>query len=175
MNIKMFFKISNTEDVFVKELLLLHLLEHDLKHDLETMEEDFLSNGINPPPNFEICNYIYLTPSVKDKYRKAILDLCEVTEDAFENLLNFFIKDGGLDDLDYWFREQELEDDALDFDLFKPLSKSPIFRDYLTVNKNTGEVFAQVHDCDDGIDPTKLRLFNQLESILIHHIRNPIR
>lgn len=155
MNIKQFFKLKAVEDKALLRVALILLLDLDQ----DEVESDFKEYDLGETPNYLEDDYSRLSGSLKQDYKRLILDLCDLPLEDYDRLLTF-VKQHKIEDLEEWFNEKEY--DFIEFEVFKPLLKSYIFRAYLACSDKTGEVHIQIFNNPDNCNLTE-QLFHILE------------
>lgn len=157
MNIQQFCKLSKVEDKELLAVALFWLL--DINHD--TLDEDYERFGLGEVPDFTDSEYANLSPELQAKYKTLILDLCDLPLEDYDRLFAY-VKKEGIEDLSEWLRENEYRYlDTDQFEIFKPLTKSYLFREYLNVDDVTGEVQIYIQEVEENI-----LLRNQLIQIM---------
>lgn len=142
MNIKQFYKLAKVENKEVLHIALIWLLENNF----DNLQKDFDELGLGEAPNLEDHEYRNLSPELQVEFKRLILDLADISEETF-NLLKEFMRSKGLENLEDFNEWVELHEwEYVDFDTFKPFSKSYLFESYLQVDKTTGEIQLQMDD-----------------------------
>lgn len=159
MNIKQFKKLSAITDPLMQEFVLFHLLDRD-DWDNKTNVE-----GFEHLKDLDKAYFQYQDTEFQTQYINVILDLAEIELDDFERLIQFATTNDIIleRDLESYLDDIEGEGVALPFEVFKPLVNSQAFKDQLTIDSDTGEVFPTLYN---DVDIHTGRLLGQIEQII---------